>query len=368
MSTKNAYKLTRASSKHGYDWWWHSFVATNPSTGELKPFFIEYYVINPGLWKGEIIWGQQKESKENKQKPCYAMLKVGTWGDDKVQLHNYYSIADFSASTKELNCIIGPNKLTENSLSGSVHVSEHDRDSFPERMSDAGTMEWNLTVEKNVKFDVGYGSSNFFNQLGAFHMFWHVQGMKCKYSGDVIFNGVKYIVNPDTSFGYQDKNWGKDYTNPWIWLNCNNFKSKKTGKQINASFDLGGGCPIVFSVSLPRRILTAVYYEGEFIEFNFSKFWKKSKQNFNTLEDEKYVYWNVISENRKYKIDVQFKCEKSKLLLVNYENPDGEKKHNKLWNGGHAEGVLKLYKKENGNFNLFDELEGCLGGCEYGEY
>lgn len=131
---------------------------------------------------------------------------------------------------------------------------------------------------------------------------------------------------------------------------------------------MGGGCPIVFSVSLPRRILTAVYYEGEFIEFNFSKFWKKSKQNFNTLEDEKYVYWNVISENRKYKIDVQFKCEKSKLLLVNYENPDGEKKHNKLWNGGHAEGVLKLYKKENGNFNLFDELEGCLGGCEYGEY
>ena len=47
------------------------------------------------------------------------------------------------------------------------------------------------------------------------------------------------------------------------------------------------------------------------------------------------------------------------------KNPDGDKKHKKLWNGGHAEGVLKLYNKENGVFNLLDELEGCLGGCEY---
>ena len=365
---KNGYRLTKASSKHGYDWWWHSFVATSIETGELKPFFIEYYVINPGLWKGEIIWGQQKESKANRQKPCYAMLKVGTWGNDKVQLHNYYKITDFSATAKELNCSIGPNKLTDYYLSGAVHVSEQDRDSFPERMSDAGTMEWDLKVNKEVQFDVGYGSSNFFNLLGAFRMYWHVQGMRCKYSGELIFNNKKYLVNPETSFGYQDKNWGRDYTNPWIWLNCNNFRSKKTGEQVDASFDLGGGCPILFGVSLPQRILTAFYYKGEFIEFNFSKFWKKSKQIFNTSEDDDYYFWNVISENRKYKIDVQFKCEKSKLLLINYENPDGEKNHNKLWNGGHAEGVLILYKKEAGEFRLVDELEGSLGGCEYGEY
>ena len=71
-------------------------------------------------------------------------------------------------------------------------------------------------------------------------------------------------------------------------------------------------------------------------EFNFSKFWKKTKQNFNTQEDEQYFYWNVVSESKKYRIEVNFKCEKSKLLFVNYENPKGEKKHNKLWNGGHV--------------------------------
>jgi len=365
---KNGYRLTNKTSKRGYDWWWHSFVATNALTGELKPFFIEYYVINPGLWKGDIVWGQQKESKAGKLKPCYALLKAGTWGTDKVQLHNFYKIPDFHASSEELHCTMGPNVLTEQHLSGQVTVSAEERDLYPERMSDAGTLSWNLTVEKEVHFDVGYGSSGLFNTLNAFHMYWHVQGMRCKYKGEIIFNNEKYIVYPETSYGYQDKNWGQDYTNPWIWLNCNNFKSKATGEQVDASFDLGGGCPTVFGIALPQRILTAFYYKGEFFEFNFSKFWKKSRQLFSTNEDDQYFYWNITSENSDCKIEINFRCTKAYLLHVNYENPDGYKHHNRLWNGGHAEGTLKFFRKEQGAFRLIDELEGSLGGCEYGEY
>jgi hypothetical protein len=175
-------------------------------------------------------------------------------------------------------------------------------------------------------------------------------------------------VHPETSYGYQDKNWGSDYTNPWIWLNCNYFFSILTGKPVDASFILGGGCPVVFGNPLPQRILTAFYYKGEFIEFNFSKFWKKSGQWFETTEDDRFFYWDVICENESYKIEVDFKCQKSKMLWVNYENPKGEKNHQKLWNGGHAHGILKLYKKIRGRFELIDELEGKLGGCEYGEH
>lgn len=366
--SKNGYRLTSLSSKRAYDWWWHSLVAEHAETGELKPFFIEYYVINPGLYKGEIVWGQNKDSKAKGEKPCYAMLKVGTWGTNKIQLHNFYNISDFRASKQSLNCTIGNNTLTEKSLAGEVNVTKQESLKYPERMSDAGSIKWNLSVEKDVKFDVGYGSSKLLNFLGAFHMYWHVEGMRCKYKGEIILNSEKYIVRPETSSGYQDKNWGRDYTNPWIWLNCNNFTSRLTSEKIDASFDLGGGCPRVFGISLPRRILTAFYYKGEFTEFNFSKFWRKSTQNFSNHEDDNYFYWNIISENRKHRIEVNFKCDKSKLLLVNYENPDGEKNHNKLWNGGHAEGTLKFYKKKLGKFQLVDELEGSLGGCEYGEY
>jgi len=199
-------------------------------------------------------------------------------------------------------------------------------------------------------------------------MYWHVAGMRCRFNGEIEFNNKKYIVLPETSYGYQDKNWGKDYTNPWIWLNCNNFHSRLTHEVVDASFDLGGGCPKVLGISLHKRILTAFYYKGQFIEFNFSKFWKRTSQQFTIREDDSCVYWDVVSESNKYRVEVNLKCEKSKLLFVNYENPNGEKKHNRLWNGGHAEGILKFYKKESENIVLVDELEGSLGGCEYGEY
>lgn len=365
---KNALRLTKKTAKRGYDWWWHSFVATNANTGKLKPFFIEYYVINPGLWNGEIVWGQKKESRLQNKRPCYAMVKAGTWGETKLQLHNFYKISDFYASTEELKCRIKDNYVSENELYGQVVVTEEESKMYPERMSDYGTIKWDLKVEKDVQFDVGYGTSYLVNLIDAFEMYWHVQGMKCRYSGELFLNGERYIVYPETSFGYQDKNWGKDYTNPWIWLNCNCFKSKKTNEQVDASLVVGGGCPKIFGISLPKRILTAFYYKGEFIEFNFSKFWKRSKQKFHTKEDQNYLYWYVVSENSKYKIEVDFKCDKSKMIFVNYENPDGEKKHNRLWNGGHAQGILKFYKKDTSGFKLIDELEGSFGGCEYGEY
>jgi len=366
--SKNAFRLSQKSSTNKYDWWWHSFVAKHADTGQIKPFFIEYYVINPGLWKGEIVFGQTEYNKKNGVKPCYAMIKAGSWGENKSQLHNFYGINDFKASILVLNCKIGNNSLDENHLIGKVEVNKSENEIHPEWMSDAGSMEWDLKINKIVKYDVGYGSSEWANKLNLFHMYWHVEGMKSELSGEVIYNGEKYLVEPETSYGYQDKNWGKDYTKPWIWLNCNNYYSLTKKQKIDASLDLGGGCPRVLGISLNRRILTAFYYEGELIEFNFSKFWKYSKQAFNSHEDDTYIYWDVVSENKKYKIDISFKCLKEKMLLVNYENPMGEKHHNKLWNGGHAEGSLKFFKKEAGKLTLIDELIGEMGGCEYGEY
>lgn len=364
---KNKYSMTK-KSKEQYNWWWHSFVATDSETGQLKPFFIEYYVINPALWKGQISFGQSKENKAKGIKPSYAMMKVGTWGDDKAQLHSFHNIVDFDTSDKGKLCRIGANELSETALSGSVCIDEHDSRAYPEMMTDAGSMSWQLSVKKDLAFDAGYGSSSLFEKLGAFHMYWHAQGMKCQYSGEVIYNNKTYHVYPETSFGYQDRNWGKAYTNPWIWLNCNSFYSNKSGEKSDASLLVGGGCPVVFGKTLPRKILMALYYEGKLIEFNFSKFWKRSRQCFNTAEDDLYFYWDVVGEDRKLKIEARFKCEKSKMILVNYESPDGEKKHERLWNGGHAEGTVRIFKKKCGKYTLLDELSGYLGGCEYGEY
>jgi hypothetical protein len=57
------------------------------------------------------------------------------------------------------------------------------------------------------------------------------------------------------------------------------------------------------------------------------------------------------------------------MLLVNYESPDGAKRHNRLWNGGSGSGSVKLWKKRCFRKpELLDEIEAGHIGCEWGEY
>ena len=67
-------------------------------------------------------------------------------------------------------------------------------------------------------------------------------------------------------------------------------------------------------------------------------------------------------------METEISCQKRDMLLVNYEAPDGSKKHNKLWNGGNGRGIIKLYEKVDGKPVLIDEIEATHVGCEYGEY
>ena len=57
------------------------------------------------------------------------------------------------------------------------------------------------------------------------------------------------------------------------------------------------------------------------------------------------------------------------MLNINYESPDGHKRHNRLWNGGTGRGELLLYKKGLfGKLKLVDDVLAEDIGCEYGEY
>ena len=87
-------------------------------------------------------------------------------------------------------------------------------------------------------------------------MYWHAEGMKTAYQGEITCNVRKYIVSPEKSFGYADKNWGRDFTSPWVWLSSNCLKSRKTGEILtNSAFDIGGRRPKIYFVALDRRLL-----------------------------------------------------------------------------------------------------------------
>ena len=355
---------------HGYDWWWHSFTGWDAETGEEKPFCIEFFVINPALAEKNPVLGQLPENKKSGKLPSYLMVKAGCWGEDHCQLHRFFSLkeakiydgAPYRVSADD--CI-----ASETLLAGHISISKEDAEKHPEWMCDFGEMKWDLRIDKQIAFNVGYGASKPLRDAEAFAMYWHAEGMKSAYSGEIILNGRKYMVTPESCYGYADKNWGRDFTSPWVWLSSNCLKSKKTGKLLtNSAFDIGGDRPKVYFVPLDRRLLGVFYYEGEEFDFNFSKLHLQIKTEFSFKETDDLVIWNVRQENIHAVMETEVFCKKKDMLLVNYEAPDGSKKHNRLWNGGNGWGTVKLYRKTGHGNELIDEVEATHIGCEYGEY
>lgn len=362
--SKNKYMLVGPLARRGYDWWWHSFTARDENNNEV-PFFIEFFIINPALGGDKPVFGQLKQGK-----PSYLMIKMGCWGDNKCQLHRFFAIKDVYIKK-------GPNYevraddcyASEKRLKGSVSISKEEVEAHPEYMCDSGEMSFDLTLDKKIAFNVGYGASKAFRGAEAFQMYWHAEGIKTLYEGTIYLNGKKYTVSKDTSYGYADKNWGRDFTSPWVWLASSNMKSNLTGKVLsNSAFDIGGGRPKVYVLPLEKKLLGAITYEGKDYEFNFSKLHTLCKTNFDCKEEEENIVWDIEMTTITNKLIVHVECAKKDMLLVNYEAPDGMKRHNRLWNGGNGHGNIKLYSLKNKEITLIDDIDIKNVGCEYGEY
>ncbi|MBR4277982.1 MAG: hypothetical protein IKQ28_06055, partial [Lachnospiraceae bacterium] len=100
-----------------------------------------------------------------------------------------------------------------------------------------------------------------------------------------------------------------------------------------------------------------------------SKLWTLPRTRFKCEETDDEIIWHVNMDNADSMIRTRFRCKKKEMLLVNYESPDGQKRHNRLWNGGTGEGRILLYKKSfDGSLKLIDDISVSHLGCEYGEY
>lgn len=367
--SRNLFMLKGPLGKNGYDWWWHSFTGYNRKNGEAKGFFIEYFIINPYLGSDKPIFGQLPENKSKGIRPSYVMIKVGCWGENAKQIHGFYPINELKYSDKILDLRVGCCSLTEKRMAGEVRLSKEEKEEHPEYMCDAGEFSWELNINKKISYNVGYGASKFFRTLNAFEMFWHAEGMCTEFDGTVELDGEIYDVFADRSYGYSDKNWGKNFTSPWLWVSSCNMVSKLTNKPLkNSCFDAGGGRPKVLGTALDRKLLIGMYYEGKMYEYNFSKFWGRVKVEFNVTEEETQIVWKITAKNRSSALEINTYCNKNEMLFINYEAPDGKKLHNRLWNGGTGFGELKLYKRVGKSMELIDDIEMKNIGCEYGEY
>lgn len=356
-------------AKNGYDWWWHSFTGIDEE-GKETQFFVEFFIINPALGKDEPVFGQLKENKEKGIRPSYLMVKAGCWGENKCQLHRFFGINKVRIKegiyfeVEADDCF-----ASETALRGSISLTPEEVEAHPEYMCDAGDIKFDLKVEKKIAFDIGYGAGTEFRAAEAFEMYWHGEGIKSLFEGTVILNGKKYTVSKDTSYGYADKNWGNNFTSPWIWISSCKMKSNLTGEVLeDSAFDVGGGSPKIFNYALDKKLLGGLTLRGKDYEFNFAKLLTQCRTDYEVNETDEKLIIDVDMTTRSNKLVVHVECLKKDMIFINYESPDGKKRHNRLWNGATGSGNLKIYAIKKKQISLIDDVEIRNVGCEYGDY
>lgn len=89
-----------------------------------------------------------------------------------------------------------------------------------------------------------------------------------------------------------------------------------------------------------------------------------TRTRFHCEETDDEIIWHVEQRNWTDRMVTDIRCRKKDMLLVNYESPDGEKRHKRLWNGGNGQGTVELYHCG----KLLDRIAVGHVGCEYGCY
>ncbi|MGI5172514.1 hypothetical protein H0R92_02765 [Treponema sp. OMZ 840] len=353
---KNRKMFGALHKKHGFICWRHVFTGFNIKTGLQKSFFIEFFIINPSRSPQEPVFGQLYEQKIKKYFPSYIMIKAGTWGEQAKQIHEFYPVCDLQVDRKTLNLRLNSLVISEEQLQGSVFMSEQNVLLHPEYMSDAGSMSWDLTMQKELASD--------FKDIN-----WHAQGIKTAYKGRVVYNDEEFIVRPEKSFGYADKFWGKDFTSPLMYLSASNAVSDISSRPLkDTCFAVGCGCS---KKKGPRNLplyAAVFYYEGIRYDFNVTGFAKKSRVTFNFREGAEDLHWLICAETAKYLLDIDIFCRKTDTVFMNYESPEGSKYHNRLWSCGNGTGELKFFQKNGKKLELIESAYIENSFCEYGEY
>ncbi len=366
--TRNAYMLQGRLAKRGYMRWFHSFSGVQADTGAVRTFFVEYMIMNPGLGGDQPILGQHPFYRKRGMKPSYVMVKAGVFpsadGNDGRQLHVFYPIHSLKATGTPLVMQVEDCFYSENRISGCIDVTEKDarHRSF---MTDAGTMEWDLEVYKAVACHSGILASPFFQFLNALDSYWHGEGIKSFFKGTVLLDGETYTVTPETSYGYSDKHWGRDFNRPWMQFACGRLTSERTGRELkHSAFAVNGCCPRFLCFPLRRKLLIQLSYMGEDFCYGFQPF-LLSRCKWETKETNKRYIWHITARNRSSVIKISGSCTKAQMQSIKYENPEGQLSRFPLLAGGSAIGTIQIFRRFSGGRELIDTLHMEQGFCEY---
>lgn len=369
-SDRNAYMLKGSLAKKGYMRWWHSFTGVQPDTGQQRTFFIEYFVINPALGGEQPILGQHPFFKKRGMKPSYVMVKAGCFpissDDTGIQLHAFYPISSLRVAQHPLYMEVEDCLFSENRISGFVDVTETEA-RHRSLMTDAGYMEWDLEVHKAVACHTGFIANRFFTALHALESFWHGEGIRTLFRGTVSLNGIVYEVSSESSYGYADKHWGRNFNKPWLQLASCRLTSERTGRELkHSALAVDGCCPKFLFFPMRKKLMMQLTYTGEDFEYNFARPGSFSRCKWKVKETNRRFIWHILAQNKTSVIKISASCLKEQMTAVNYEAPDGSRSGLPLYAGGAGLGTIQIYRRVPGGRQLIDTLTMQNALCEYG--
>ena len=316
--------LNNSLKKTGFARWRYLFNAKNSFNGEGGSFFIELYLINPGLSPEEVIWSDphaipafnddsQLFLPEEAVSPhSYVAIRVGMPGLGGKVIQNFLPASSLCISKNLLDVANGAFHLENEFLSG---VAE-DENKYA---------SWQLKIEKLCQFAPRKMQKE---------MYWGVPAVRCFISGELQFCGETYIVEPGTSFGYVDKLWGKDYPYPFFHLSCSHISSIITGKPlVNAAFAVQG----IYRDSF------ALFAEIDTVKLSRPRV--KNKPNFGCVVMENKVHWTVSVPFHHHLVDIDVFCPSDEMSVRSYSCPSNPREELQVLGGSTGTGELRLYRK-----------------------
>jgi hypothetical protein len=142
------------------------------------------------------------------------------------------------------------------------------------------------------------GSMGFYNYLNFMQCYSQVCSISSSIIGSLNING-KYI-NFTNGKAYIEKNWGKSFPNSYIWVQCNNFKSRN----VSLTCSIGS---IPFLYKNFTGFLISLYIEKVFYKFTTMN---RSKISIDKTQEEVFI----TTWNKHYILKIRSKANKKTFM------------------------------------------------------
>ena len=354
---RDSFMLHGALAKQGFDVWRHCIHGVSETTGKERTFILDFGGINPQLREEEPVFAKDGT------RPSYFAVMACICGEEGSVLTRYFPWDRVSTDTA-LDVLVSASDcfLSETRTMGRIEVSAEDVEKNPTVHPEAGKLIWDLKIKKLIALNLGYSTSGPLRDTEIMDAYWHTEGLISEYDGVLEWNGEKYLVKPETSYGYADKVWGKNAGPRWEYISCCDLTSKKNGKLKNSAFSFGIGTQInVGPINTKEALAGGIYLEGETYEYNFAKMWMLTRSHTAEKRNGKKCVFAIAEETPLSRMKLKVTCDRNQMRELRMETTAGDLRRMLVGGDGQAERIIERKKvslKNKWEWETIDVLKG----------